>query len=133
MEETIQVNIHRIQYLAIVGSILMLIGIIELIRKKRLKEEYALLWLFGGAIFLFFALWRMGLHHLSYFIGIAYPPITLLLLILIGVIAILVHYSIVITKLSKQNKRLTQELGLLKWELETLKLDRNSPQHANDR
>lgn len=132
MGETIQVNIHRIQYLAILGSLLMLIGIVELIRKKRLKEEYALLWLFGGGIFLFFAVWRMGLHHLSYFIGIAYPPVTLLLLILMGAVAILVHYSIVITKLSKQNKRLTQELGLLRWELETLKADRNSSQHTND-
>lgn len=117
MGETIQVNIHRIQYIAIIGSILMLIGIIELIRKKRVKEEYALLWLFGGAIFLFFAVWRMGLHRLSYFIGIAYPPVTLLLILLMGVFAILVHYSIVVTKLSEQNKQLIQEIGLLKWEL----------------
>ena len=123
MGEMIQVNIHRIQYLAIIGSILMLIGIIELIRKKRLKEEYALLWVFGGVIFLCFAIWRMGLHHLSYLIGIAYPPATLLLILLMGAFAVLVHYSIVVTKLSEQNKRLIQEIGLLKWEVQQLKSD----------
>jgi len=126
MDATIQVNIHRIQYLAIIGSILMLIGIVELIRKKRIKEEYALLWLFGGIIFLCFAIWRIGLHHLSYLIGIAYPPATLLLIFVMGVFAILVHYSIVITKLSEQNKRLIQEVGLLKWEIQQLKTEANS-------
>ena len=55
----------RIQYIAIVGSTLLLLFILYLIRQKRLKEEYSLLWLFFGVLFLAIALWKDLLDHIE--------------------------------------------------------------------
>ena len=109
---------NRIQFLAVIGSGLMLGVIVELIRRKKMKEEYALLWLFSGTIFLVLSLWRDGLHAFAELVGIAYPPASLLLILVMGAFGIMVHYSIVISKLSDKNKSLVQELSILKREFE---------------
>ena len=112
---------NRIQYVAIFGSIILLLFIFELIRKKKLKEKYSLLWFFVALIFLVFSFWREGLEVLSRLLGIQYPPATLFLIFLLGYLLIMVHYSIVISKISDMVKDLTQEVGLLKQELSKLK------------
>jgi hypothetical protein len=104
-------DIHRIQYLAIIGSIAMLVFIFELTRKKKIRIQYAILWFFLGSLFLFFSIWRHGLDVAAKAIGIVYPPAALFLLLILGVFAILVQFSVVISKLSEQNTKLIQELG----------------------
>jgi hypothetical protein len=104
-------DIHRIQYLAIIGSIAMLGFIFELTRKKKVRIQYAILWFFLGSLFLFFSIWRHGLDVAAKAIGIVYPPAALFLLLILGVFAILVQFSVVISKLSEQNTKLIQELG----------------------
>ena len=91
---------NRIQIIAIIGSLAALLFILELIRRRRLKEEYSLIWLFFGLVFLFFAFWRDALLYLSRLVGISYPPSTLLMLLIGGIFSILIHYSIVIRKLA---------------------------------
>jgi hypothetical protein len=115
------VNIHIIQYIAILGSVLFIVFILNLIRKKQLKEAYALLWLFFTIIFLTLSIWRQGLDKISGMIGIAYAPAALFLTFLIAVFLILIQFSIVISKLSENNTKLAQEIGLLKLEMEQLK------------
>jgi hypothetical protein len=112
---------NRIQYVAIFGSIILLLFIFELIRKKKLKEKYSLLWFFVALLFLLFSFWREGLEVLSELVGIQYPPATLFLIFLLGYLLIMVHYSIVISRISDIVKDLTQEVGLLKQELSKLK------------
>ena len=104
-------DIHRIQYLAVIGSIAMLVFIFELTRKKKVRIQYAILWFFLGSLFLFFSIWRHGLDVAAKAIGIVYPPAALFLLLILGVFAILVQFSVVISKLSEQNTKLIQELG----------------------
>lgn len=112
------VQVFRIQALAIIGSLLLVLFILELIRRKRLKEEFSLLWLGMGLVFLVISLFRGLLDKFSYFVGIGYPPAALFLLLIMGLTIILIHFSVAISELKEANKRLTQELGLLKRELE---------------
>lgn len=102
---------------AIVGSVLLLLFVIELIRKKKIKEEYSLLWIFSSIIFVILSLWREGLEYIAQFMGVAYPPTALLLVLIIAVFLILIQFSILISKLSENNKRLIQEIALLRNEL----------------
>ena len=111
----------KVQIVAIIASVLIIVLIIELIRRKKIREEYSLLWLFTGIIVLVFSLWREGLHIISDLIGIAYPPTTLVLILVGGIFSVLVHFSMVISKLTEKNKSLVQELGLLRYEFEKLK------------
>jgi len=104
----------KIQIYSIVGSLLFLLFIFRLIKRRKLKEEYSILWLFVVSILLMFSVFRRVLEIFADLVGIFYAPTALLLFLLIGVVAILIHYSVIISKLSEQNKILTQEVALLK-------------------
>ena len=119
MEE--QVDIYRMSYIAIIGSIFILVFIVELIRKNKLKEKYSLLWLFFGIMFLLLSLFRNVLEIISKLIGIDYAPAALFLTLIIAMFFILLHYSIVVSELSEKNTTVIQELGLLKFELKEIK------------
>lgn len=110
------VQVFRIQALAIVGSILLILFIVELIRRKRLREEFSILWLGMGLVFLVISLFRKLLDKFSVLVGIGYPPAALFLILIMGLTVILIHFSVVLTELKEANKRLAQELGLLKME-----------------
>jgi len=112
------VQVFRIQILAIIGSAFLVLFIFELIRRRRLREEFSILWLGMGLIFLAVSLFRKLLDKFSYLVGIGYPPAALFLLLIVGLTVILIHFSVAISELKEANKKLAQELGLLKKEFE---------------
>ena len=119
MEE--QVDIYRMSYIAIIGSVFILAFIVELIRKNKLKEKYSLLWLFFGVLFLLLSIYREGLEIISKLIGVDYAPAALFLALIVAMFFILLHFSIVVSELSEKNISVIQELGLLRFELKELK------------
>lgn len=111
----------RIQLVAIAGSILLIVFILILIRKRRLKEEYSILWLFFSFVFLILSVWRGSIDWLAAKLGIAYSPAALLLVLLMAIFVIMIEFSTIISKISESNKNLAQDLGILKEEMEKLK------------
>lgn len=108
----------RVQVLAAMGSLSFLFFIVYLIRRRKLKEEYSLLWL-GACVFFFVLSFNVGIiEWIAFVAGIHYAPTAILLLLILGVLVILIHYSMVISRLSEQNKILVQELALFKQQLE---------------
>lgn len=116
----------RFQYLSLIGSIIAILFIIELIRRRKIKEEYSLLWLLLGFSFLIISFSTSIINKFSKIIGISYSPAALLLFLVLGSFAILIHFSVVITKLTQKNKDLVQELSILKFEFEKFKNKINS-------
>jgi hypothetical protein len=114
-------NIQTTQVIAIVVSVSLFLFIFYLVRKKKIKEEYSLLWLASSFVFIIFSIWRDGLEYFARLVGIAYPPAALFLLLLLAVFLILIEFSINISRLTEQNKILAQELALLRHELESVK------------
>jgi hypothetical protein len=102
-----------VQLFAALASVVLLGIVIELIRTRKLRERYALLWLATAGVILFFALWRSGLHNLSKALGVAYPPNALFVLAMLFVLVLLLHFSTVISKLTDRTTHLTQRLALL--------------------
>jgi hypothetical protein len=109
----------RIQILAIIGSLILIFFILELIRRKRLREEFSLLWLAMGVVFLVLSIFRGLLDKFSYLVGIGYPPAALFLILIMGLAVILIHFSVTISELKETQKKLIQEIGLLKSALES--------------
>ncbi|HEX21553.1 MAG TPA: DUF2304 domain-containing protein [Actinobacteria bacterium] len=99
-------------------SILLFIFIIELIRRRKLQERYSLLWLGVAVAMMIVSLSRRLLEILAKAVGIYYPPAALLLVGLLFVIALLLHYATVISKLSDENKTLAQKLAILENKLD---------------
>jgi hypothetical protein len=102
-----------VQLFAALASVVLLGIVVELIRTRRLRERYALLWLATAAVILVFAAWRSGLHDLSRALGVAYPPNALFVLAILFMLILLLHFSTVISKLSDRSTILTQRLALL--------------------
>jgi hypothetical protein len=118
MENLENVQVFRIQVLAVIGSILLIVFILELIRRRRLKEEFSVLWLGMGVVFLVISLFRGLLDRFSVLVGIGYPPAALFLILIMGLMVILIHFSVAISELKEANKKLAQAVGLLKSKIE---------------
>jgi hypothetical protein len=95
-------------------AVLVVVGVvIELIRRHKLQERYALLWIVTGAVMLVLAVWRGALYALADATGVAYPPSALYMVAGLFVLIVLLHYSTVLSRLSEQNKTLAQRIALL--------------------
>lgn len=103
----------RISIVAGIVSLVFLVVIFELIRRRRLQERYALLWLLTGAVIFLLAAWRDALRLVSENIGIAYPPSALFVIASFFILVVLLHYSTVISELSERNVTLAQQLAIL--------------------
>jgi hypothetical protein len=116
-----------IEVFSIVGSIIVLTMVALLIRRRRLREEYSILWFISSVFLIVLSLRRDFLEQAAALLGIAYPPSLLLLGGLILGFLLSMHFSIALTRLSEQNKILAQELALLK-----LDLDRKASSESAD-
>lgn len=98
----------------VVASLVLVAVILELIRSRRLRERYALLWLLTGLVLLALSAWRGGLNTIAGWAGVTgYPPAVLFAVGLLFIILVLLHYSTVISKLADQNTVLAQRIALL--------------------
>ena len=108
----------RVSIVATIASLLLLLVVFELIRSRRLRERYALLWLLTGFVLLALSLWRDGLNTIAGWVGVTtYPPAVLFAVAALFILLVLLHYSTVISKLSDQNVILAQRLALLEAKL----------------
>ena len=111
----------RISIAATIASILLILVVLELIRSRRLRERYALLWLATGIVLLVLSAWREALDTIAGWVGVTgYPPAVLFAVGILFILLVLLHYSTVISKLADQNVILAQRLALLETQLRHL-------------
>ena len=97
-----------------VASVLLILVVLELIRSRRLRERYALLWLATGVVLLVLSVWRSGLNTIASWFGVrGYPPAVLFAVAVLFILLVLLHYTTVISQLADQNVILAQRLALL--------------------
>jgi hypothetical protein len=115
----------RVSLAAAAASVLLILVVLELIRGRRLKERYALLWLVTGLVLLILSSWRGGLNTIAGWLGVTgYPPAILFAVATLFIILVLLHYSTVLSQLTDQNIALAQRLGLLEERLGAAMSDR---------
>jgi hypothetical protein len=103
----------RLQIVAILASAGLLVILLELVRRRRLLERYALLWLLSALVLLGLSIWGGLLEELASLIGVAYPPNALFLVAFGFVMVLLLHFSLAVSRLTDQTKVLAQRLALL--------------------
>jgi hypothetical protein len=104
----------RVSIVGVAASLLLILVVLELVRGRRLKERYALLWLATGIVLLVLSGWRGGLNTLAGWLGVTgYPPAVLFAVATLFVLLVLLHYSTVISTLTDENVELAQRLALL--------------------
>ena len=104
---------QRVQIVAILVSAVLFLGLLELVRQRRLLERYALLWLFSALFLLVLSIWTGLLEELASLVGIAYPPSALFVFAFGFILILLLHFSVAVSRLADQNKILAQRVALL--------------------
>jgi hypothetical protein len=116
----------RLQIVSILATIGLFGLVFELVRRRRLMERYALLWLFSTAILLALAVWKPLLDRVAVAIGIFYAPSALFAVALGFILVILLHFSLVLSRLADQTKVLAQRIGLLQERIDVLEREREA-------
>lgn len=110
----------RAQLIAILLSAGFLLVVLELVRRHRLADRYAWLWLISGTALLVGSCVRGGIDWLGRSLGVYQSSTALLSMLLFAMLVLLLHLTVIVSRLSEQNTRLAQELGLLRADHEAL-------------
>ena len=113
----------RVQVLSSILGILLIIIVVNFIRKRKLHEDYSLLWLTVSLSALILSVFSVILFKLANILGAIYPASVVFFISIIFIIILNLHFSVKITKLDKENKDLCQELALLRLKVEMLTKD----------
>ena len=110
----------RARLFAALLGIAVLLLVLNLVRTRKLKEEFALLWLLTAVVLVLTPLFIDYLDMIAYALGIEYPPALIFLLAIISLLLILFQFSLRISRFSEQIKVMVQELALLRAQVEDL-------------
>ncbi len=112
--------LSRIQIFSIVGSLVLISFLVYFIRKRKLLEEYSILWLIIFIVFLLAAVFGAFLDGVARFFGILYPPAALFILLILGIFFLLFHFSMVISDMKRKINKLALENALLEERIKTM-------------
>lgn len=110
----------RVQLVSIIGAAVLLVVVLELVRRRRLMERYALLWVLSAAVLLALAIWQSALGKISHAIGVYYPPNALFLIAIGCIVLLLLHFSYVVSRLGEQSETLAQRQALIEHAVDCL-------------
>lgn len=111
----------RIQAVAIIASIALLLSVVYLIRHEKLKEGYSIVWFLVGLTLVLFSVFTRLLDMLSVAVGIRYSPSAFFLIVTGGLFLLALHFSVLLSRHDRHIRELAQENALLKERLERLR------------
>ena len=127
--------LDRIQVVALTGSVLLLLLVLELVRRRRLAEEYSALWIVSAILLIGLSLRRDLVDFAARWLGVYYPP-AILVLMLVGIVFVAsLSFSVILSRQQRQISRLIEENAIMAAELRDLRrgldtrVDRRSSDH----
>jgi Ca2+/Na+ antiporter len=108
-------------------SLAFLVATFEFIRKRRLREEYAILWLLTALAIAVLSLWPGLVEVLSRITGFYYIS-SVVAILFVFVVGLMMHYSIVVSKMKEDNKELAQKHALLEQKVRAMERRTANPQ-----
>ena len=122
----------RIQIIAIGLSIIFLLAVLELVRRRKLVEEYSFLWIIAAITMVAVSIWRELLHAAARELGVHDPPNVLLIALTAVVVGALLGASVILSKQRRQIDRLIEETAILGAEVRDLRSARDEPTADGD-
>jgi len=109
---------------ATIAAILLLLGVLELVRRRRLREKYALLWIVTALVVLVLSVWRGAVTAIAGYLGVSYGPAVIFAVGAVFVLVVLLHYSTVISALTDRSVLLAQRIAILEQRIDALEESR---------
>ena len=122
----------RLQIVAIVCAAALVLLVLEMVRRRRLMERYALLWMFASVVVLGLAVWENGLNTIARAMGIASPPNALFFIAVAFILLLLLHFSAAMSRLADQSKVLAQRQAILEHRIHELEAERTRAQAESE-
>jgi hypothetical protein len=119
----------RLQILAIGLSAIFLLAVLELVRRRKLVEEYSLLWIVVSLVMLAVSIWRELLHAAARELGVHDPPNVLLIALTAAVVFALLAMSVILSRQRRQIERLIEETSILGAVVRDLRVERRTREH----
>jgi hypothetical protein len=106
--------------LAAITFALFVFGVVfEMVRRRLLRERYAILWLAAAFVLFLLAAWTPLLRALSNAVGIATPSNAFFVAAFAFLLLLVLHFSVVVSRLSDETRVLAQRLALLEEQIQT--------------
>jgi hypothetical protein len=105
---------------AAIASLILLVAVLELVRRRRLREKYALLWILTAIVLLVLSVWRGAVTSIATALGVSYGPTVLFAVGALFVLVVLLHYSTVISALTDRTVVLAQKVASLEQRIDEL-------------
>lgn len=123
----------KITLVGLAISIAGLLLVLELVRRRKLREDYSLLWLATAVSLILLSASRPLLDQFAAFLGIiTYPPAALFLVAIVFTLFILLHFSTILSRLTRENKEIAQQLAIVRWELSETRKQLDAAQVSGD-
>ena len=117
----------KAQIIALIATVAIFLLILELVRRRRLAERYALLWMSAAIAILVLAIWTDGLDVIADLMGIQEPANAIFILALGVIFVLLLHFSVATSRLAEETKILAQENARLDLELRQVSASADQP------
>jgi hypothetical protein len=111
---------------AAIASLVLLVAVLELVRRRRLREKYALLWILTAIVLLVLSVWRGAVTSIATALGVSYGPTVLFAVGALFVLVVLLHYSTVISALTDRTVVLAQKVASLEQRIDELERRQDS-------
>jgi hypothetical protein len=121
----------RVQVVAVVGSVLLLLLVLELVRRRRLAEEYSALWIVSALVLIGISLRRDALDFAARLLGVYYPPAVLVLMLVAIISMASLCFSVILSRQQRQIDRLIEENAIMAAELRELRWDQDSRKQSS--
>ncbi len=103
----------RVQIASIVFAVLVFAAVFEMVRRRYLRERYALVWLGAALVLLVLAAWKGLLTMIARAMGIHVPSNAFFVIAFAFLLLLLLHFSAVVSRLADETRVLAQRLALL--------------------
>jgi hypothetical protein len=113
--------LSRTQVILALGAVALALYVLDLVRRRRLSEEYSLLWVVATVTVAVLGFSTPLLTAITRALGIVYEGSTVFFFGLAFATAMLLYLSVKLSRLGQENHALTRELALLRGELDELR------------
>jgi hypothetical protein len=113
--------LSKAQIITAVGAVALALYVLDLVRRRRLSEEYSLLWVLTTVVIAVLGFSTPLLVGITHLLGIRYEGSTVFAFGLAFTMAMLLYLCIQLSRLTQEKDGLTREIAFLRFELEELR------------
>ena len=122
----------KAQVIALVIALGLAMVVLELVRRRRLSEEYSMLWLGATVGIAVVGLWTGLLHAITRLMGALYDTSVVFFFGILFALVTSLILSVRLTQITRQTRRLAQEVALLRAAVEETKDRADRTAHSSD-